>query len=348
MKIPLITDCHFGARSNSEFFDKQFEKYYTEQFFPYVDKLKPEFIICLGDIFDNRKNINLEILSNCKRYFFDEIIKRDIELHIIVGNHDAHFKDTLKVNTPDLVLREYDNVVVIDKPQVRRFGKSNILMMPWICRDNVEESMKLLSESKAEYCFGHFEIAGFRMHKHVESHGGFEPVIFNNFKKVLSGHYHTRSTKGHITYLGISVQQSWADHDDPKGIHIFDADTGDLEFIQNPDDIFVKFEYNDETKEQPDFKNKIVRVVTTNVNDKTKFDKFIKRALETDPEDLKIIDQETILKVEEIDEEVHVEDTAAVLSSYIDSISDSLQEQTLEPTRLKQLMTSVYREASDL
>jgi DNA repair exonuclease SbcCD nuclease subunit len=341
--VALITDLHFGARGNSIEFDNHFKKFYQEKFFPELENRNVRQVICLGDMFDVRKNINADILSSCKEYFFDELKRRNIELHTIVGNHDAYFKDTLSVNTPDLVLREYTNVHVISSP--KQIG--NILMVPWICRDNAELSMKMLEESKAKFCFGHFEIEGFSMYKGVQSHGGFKAEIFKKFQKVFSGHYHTRSTQKNITYLGTCYEITWSDYDDPKGFHLFDVDTGNLEFIQNPHNIFCRFDYTDETKEQPDFKDKIVRIVTKNVTDKTKFDKFIKRAQDTNPYELKIVDQQAILKVEEIDEEIQVDDTGKVLSNYIDSIEDSLKEQKLDPNMLKSILLDTYKEASD-
>ena len=38
MKVALVTDTHFGARSDNLAFDAYFEKFYTECFFPYLEK----------------------------------------------------------------------------------------------------------------------------------------------------------------------------------------------------------------------------------------------------------------------------------------------------------------------
>jgi len=54
MKIALITDTHFGARSDSIPFDTFFEKFYTEKFFPELEERQIKTIIHLGDIFDRR------------------------------------------------------------------------------------------------------------------------------------------------------------------------------------------------------------------------------------------------------------------------------------------------------
>ena len=57
-KIALVTDTHFGGRGDSEAFDKYFQKFYDNVFFPTIDKRKIDTIIHLGDCFDRRKYID--------------------------------------------------------------------------------------------------------------------------------------------------------------------------------------------------------------------------------------------------------------------------------------------------
>ena len=97
MQIALLTDTHFGARGDDQAFDRFFEKFYIDTFFPTLEKKGINQIIHLGDVFDRRKYINYITLQNCKRYFFDETKKRNIKVYGIVGNHDVYFKNTNNV-----------------------------------------------------------------------------------------------------------------------------------------------------------------------------------------------------------------------------------------------------------
>ena len=72
MKIALITDTHFGARSDSIPFDNFFNKFYTEVFFPHLEREQIKTIIHLGDVFDRRKYISFQSLALCRNYFFDQ------------------------------------------------------------------------------------------------------------------------------------------------------------------------------------------------------------------------------------------------------------------------------------
>ena len=89
MKIALVTDTHFGARGDSVQFDNYFRKFYTEVFFPELQRRGIKTIIHLGDVFDRRKYINFNILKSCREYFFDQLTKHDITCHMIAGNHDT-------------------------------------------------------------------------------------------------------------------------------------------------------------------------------------------------------------------------------------------------------------------
>ena len=81
MKIALITDTHFGARSDSIPFDNFFAKFYTETFFPHMEREGIKTIIHLGDVFDRRKFINYNTLKKCREYFFDKTSDLGIDVH---------------------------------------------------------------------------------------------------------------------------------------------------------------------------------------------------------------------------------------------------------------------------
>ena len=165
MKIALITDTHFGARGDHAAFDRYFKKFYEQSFFPTLDERGIRNVIHLGDMFDRRKYINYLTLNNCREYFFDPLRDRKIRLDVIVGNHDVFYKNTNEINSPELLLADYDNITPYSDPVELTYAGSDILMLPWICADNYQEVMGMIADTRAEICFGHLEIAGFQMYK---------------------------------------------------------------------------------------------------------------------------------------------------------------------------------------
>jgi DNA repair exonuclease SbcCD nuclease subunit len=347
-KIALVTDTHFGARSDSIPFDNFFRRFYEEIFFPEIDKRGIKHIIHLGDCFDRRKYINFNTLSSCRNYFFDEIKKRDIELHMIVGNHDTFFKNTNDVNSPRLLLKDYE-FNVIDSPSELEFDDgSKIFMMPWICTDNYNQSMEAIKTTNAQVLFGHFEIAGFQMYKGHENDEGFDPKIFEKFDTVCSGHFHHRSSNGNINYLGNPYELTWADYEDPRGFHIFDSSERSLEFIQNPFSIFSKVYYDDEkvdpsTVDVSQYANQHIKLIVVNKKDYYKYDQFIERLYKVNPLELKIIEDLSEFESDALgDQEIDLEDTVTLLSQYVDSLDTEA-----DKDRIKTLMKTLYVEAQN-
>ena len=348
MKIALVTDTHFGARSDSQQFDTYFKKFYDEVFFPELDKRKITQIIHLGDCFDRRKYINFNSLSNCKKYFFEEVQTRGIDMDMIIGNHDTFYKNTNDVNSPSLLLKEYPGIRTYDKAQVVNYDNLQILLVPWICADNYEHTSKLVDSKVATVCFGHLELAGFIMYKGQDAHlghDGLDPAMFKDFKLVCSGHFHHKHGRGNVQYLGNPYQLFWNDFEDDRGFHIFDTKTLDLEFIKNPNTIFEKYYYDDE-KEDPlsiditRFNSKLIKVIVVNKKDFYKFDKFIEAIYKENPIELKIIEDFSEFESEAIDENIDLEDTMTLLSNYVDSI-----ETDADKERLKGILKTLYVEA---
>lgn len=343
-KVALITDTHFGARSDSIPFDNFFRKFYLEKFWKEVDKHGIRTIFHLGDCFDRRKYINFNTLSSCREYFFDEAKKRNVKLVMIVGNHDTFFKNTNNVNSPSLLLKDYDNIVAYTGPIEYSEDGLSILLMPWICTDNYNECMQAVKMSKSRVMFGHLEIAGFQMYKGHENDEGFDRKLFSNFDMVFSGHFHHRSSADNVIYLGNPYEITWADYDDPRGFHIFDTRSLDLEFIENPFNIFTKI-YYDDTKdvkfENSEFENKHIKLIVVNKTDYYKFDQFVERIYSCNPLELKIVEDLSEFEAEALgDDDMDLEDTLTLLSQYVDSLDTDANKD-----RIKTLMKTLYVEA---
>lgn len=348
MKIALITDTHFGARSDSQQFDSFFKKFYNEVFFPELEARGITQIIHLGDCFDRRKYINFNSLKSCKEYFFDRINSSGIKMDMIVGNHDTFFKNTNDVNSPDLLLGEYPTIRAFDKPIVQQYEDREILLLPWLCADNFKEATDLIKSTKAKVCFGHLELSGFVMFKGqstTESHDGMDPKLFKNFDLVCSGHFHHKHGKGNVEYLGNPYQLFWNDYEDDRGFHIFDTDDLSLEFVKNPFTIFEKIYYDDE-KDDPSkidtsgYANKLLKLIVVNKKDFIKFDKFIESLYKHNPIEVKIIEDFSEFEAEALEDSVDVEDTMTLLSNYVDGIDTDA-----DKDKIKTLLKSLYVEA---
>lgn len=347
MKVAIITDQHFGARNDSLHFIEFYEKFYSGTFFPRLLKDKIDTVLILGDTFDRRKYVNFYSLQRAKQMFFDKLAEHNITVHMLVGNHDTYYKNTNGVNSPDLLLEDYDNIKTIVSPTTLSLGGQEILMMPWICVENYEESMQKIKESTAPICMGHFEIQGFQMYRGAPSHDGLDMSVFSKFDVVFSGHYHHKSKKGNIHYLGNPYELTWQDYGDDRGFHIFDTKTQNLTFVKNPNNIFKRISYDDkgvDTKtitemDLTPYKGAYVKVLVVNKTNPYLFDLFVNNLHQIGPVDVTIA--EDILELEDDDIDVdQTEDTTTILNKYVDNLATDL-----DKDKLKTLLREMYVDA---
>jgi DNA repair exonuclease SbcCD nuclease subunit len=349
MKLCILGDCHFGVRGDSLDFHKYFEKFYDEVFFPYLNENDIKVIFQMGDLFDRRKYINFNTLHLCRKYFFDRCEILGIKVHTLLGNHDVAFKNTLEVNSTGLLLNEYNCVEYYDDFQTVDFDGISIDVVPWICDDNGKEIFQKMKESTAQICFGHFEIAGFEMDRGNVCDHGLDKKMLSKYDVVLSGHFHHKSTDGNITYVGTPYEMTWSDYNDPKGFHIFDTETREMEFVRNPLQMFNKVLYDDgetdfefwKSYEFSRLKNTYVKVVVLNKQNPFLFDHVIDNLYKVGVSDLTIVEDFNDLIVENDDEIINqAEDTITILNKYIDNL-----ELDIESEKLKKLMRELYVEA---
>jgi hypothetical protein len=208
--------------------------------------------------------------------------------------------------------------------------------------------MNFINTCDASWLLGHLELAGFDLMKGIPNQHGMESNIFSRFEKVLTGHFHTKSTKGNITYLGAQMEFTWADVNDQKYFHVVDTDTRKLIPVKNPITIFEKIVYNDkEIDYNVDYDlvnldHKYVKIVVAQKSDAYAFDKFVSKVQNQAIHDLKIVESfdEFLGDNVKLDDAVKVEDTQQLLENYIENVDTDL-----EKDKLKDLMKSIYIEA---
>lgn len=341
----------FGARNDNSAFHDYFEKFYTEVFFPYLEAKGIGTIVQFGDLFDRRKYINFSTLSRSRKYFFDPLAEQGLLMHVFVGNHDTFYKNTNEINSPELLLNDYGNINVYSEPADIILDGTKITLLPWVCSSNYEQCIHHIERTSAQILFGHLELAGFEMHRGaVNDHGQFDNDILSKFDIVCSGHFHHKSSKGNIHYLGTPYEMSWSDYNDPRGFHIFDTDTRELEFIRNPFEMFQKWFYDD--TQWPNFdhinsfdfgnaKGAIVKVVVKSKTNPYWFDMFIDRLEKAGTVDIQVVEDHLNLNLED-DEDIvdEAEDTLTILRKVVDGIETNVPKKDLDS-----FLTTLYSEA---
>jgi len=343
MKILLITDQHFGVRNDNLYFVEHYRKFYSKIVIPFLKASGIKEIINLGDTFDKRRSINYMSLEAAKEMWFDPVKELGCKMTALVGNHDIYYKNTLRINSPDELLGGYD-IDVITEPTTRSYDGTDILLLPWICDENRDRTLRSITESTAPVCMGHLELNGFEAHPgHVMDHG-IDMNIFSKFTKVFSGHYHTKSNRNNCYYLGNPYQLYWNDYAQKRGFHVFDTETLRTTFYRNPFDTFHKLYYNGGVTIPPEeeIKGTFVKLIVEDKGDYAKFDYVVRQLQDIGLADLKIVEDLSV-DLENGDSVVETEDTMTLLDNFIDEI-----DLKVDRNNVKSIMRSLYLEASEL
>lgn len=350
MKIALLTDTHWGARGDNQNIISHFADFYNNVFFPTCESRGVTHIIHLGDVVDRRKYINFYTSYAMNEYFIAPLCDKKMTMDIIVGNHDTFFKDTNSLNSPKELFKKHDNISIHESCVEKVFDGLRILFIPWITSENEETTLTAIDKTTAQVVCGHLELQGFEMHKGQVMEHGRSASIFKKFDVVYSGHFHHKSLKDNIQYLGTPYEMTWSDFDDPKGFHIFDTDTRSVEFIRNPVEIFHKITYDDTNLTLEDiqatdytvYKNCYIRIYIVAQNNPYLFDILTSKLEEAGVADYKTLNVVELSSDGEDSEllSTEIEDTPTILTKYIENLNVS------NKAELSEVMMKLYNESS--
>ena len=183
-----------------------------------------EDIIISGDFFHYRDEIAVNTLD-----FVNDLLQLWSKFNIVmlVGNHDAYYKDKSDVNSLAILSGRPNITVIEDITTASLFGKS-VTFCPW--------GTELKDIPACDLIFGHFEISSFKQNVAKICSSGFNAnMLLEKAPLIISGHFHLRDErvydKGRILYLGNPYQMDFGDTDNIKGYYILDL--ADLSYTFN-------------------------------------------------------------------------------------------------------------------
>ena len=350
MKVAILNDTHCGVRNSSDIFLNYQERFYSEIFFPYLKEHNIKNILHLGDYYEHRKFVNFKALNQNRKVFLEPLRDNGITMDIIPGNHDVFYKNTNELCSLKELLGYFTtNVNIIMKPTVLDYDGLGVAVVPWINNANYKEYTDFIANCKAPMLGAHLELLGFDMYKGMPNPHGMTADLFKRFEMVMSGHFHTRSNKGNVHYLGSQMEFTWSDVDDPKFFHILDTETREITPVRNPITMFEKIVYNDEkidynSIDVEQYRHKFIKVLVVNKTDLYQFDKFIDRLQSIELHELKIAENfEEFVGSSVDDDKVSLEDTKDLLDTYVDAV-----ETDLDKDNIKMKLRELYTEAQNI
>ena len=246
-------------------------------------------IIIPGDLFHYRDEIAVNTI-----HVVTEVLNiwKSFNILILVGNHDAYYKDKSDVNSLSII-SGWENITVVSEPtQIECFNRK-FMICPW--------GTSVSEMKKSDIIFGHFEIQSFKFNQHKICEEGINSSeLLKKTPLVITGHFHLREErkykKGTILYVGNPFQMDFGDVYSTKGYYVLDLVTSDYTFHENnisPTHQKVKLSELVETKTinkqvRDTFRNNIVKLIVDLNVASDDMDILLKKFLELDAKSITV------------------------------------------------------------
>lgn len=342
MKAVILNDTHFGYKADSPIVLEYFLSFVERQLFPYLKEHDIKTIFHLGDVFDRRKYINFKTLQQVRTRFFEPLQNMGIKCIAICGNHDTYYRNNNKVNSLTELVSQYSNWEIYSEPTEIKLKDCCVALVPWINPENEEHSADFIINTTCPILFGHLELLGFQSIRGTFVDQGYDPKYFNKFEYVLTGHYHVKSSRDGIHYLGTQYQMGFSDVWEEKGFHVFDFSERTLSFIKNTRKLFYTFDYNEDTSQQIDysqFKDCYVKIFIKKRTKAAAFEKYLDKFYEAGVAELAVTEEVTT-NPELVAVDVH-KDTLQLLHEELALIEDK----SINKNKLAKIVDEAYNTA---
>jgi len=224
-KVCCIADLHIGVHQNSIFWHEtalNWAKWLKEE----LNKKNIKDIFILGDLYHYRDEIAVNTI-----HVVNQILNlwSEFNIVILVGNHDAFYKDRSDINSLS-ILAGWENILVISEPVTYTIFGKECTFLPW--------GADITKVDKSDVVFGHLEIETFKMNSHKAcDHGVKSKDLLAKANLIMTGHFHLRDERKYdnktILYVGNPFEMDFGDTGSTKGYYILDFNDLSYTFFEN-------------------------------------------------------------------------------------------------------------------
>lgn len=222
-RFVLISDIHFGVRSNSLEWIENIKNYFYNFFIPNLIKLSDGYKTCViiaGDVFDNRQSLDIDVMNTAQEVFESILnINNDIEIYCIAGNHDLYRKnksENVETRTSLKSLKMPRFNIILNECEVELCNGIKMLFVPWV--GNAKTENEIIKKCSVDIIIMHTDINGGVYDNGKPITGGVNTNL-TNAKKIYSGHIHKRQDDKKRTYIGSPYQINRSDIGNDKGLY---------------------------------------------------------------------------------------------------------------------------------
>lgn len=192
-----------------------------------------DVVTVLGDLFHDRVNLNIKVISEVAAFLDDAKYKFDQDWLIFPGNHDMFMRHTWQVNSLKPIKRL---MTLIDDYGLLKIHGRRFRIIPFIQYEEVY--MKVLEHVEEQTEEGDILLThvGIKDAKYnscfLMQHWGLVNFDNTKFSKVFAGHFHCGQQFSNIYIPGSPIPFRFDEGMVPHGFYVLDTDTDTAEFIE--------------------------------------------------------------------------------------------------------------------
>ena len=332
MKFLMFSDLHLGVHNNNSLWLDLSIKLIKEV----IDECKKKNIkdiVFLGDFFHERRSINVKTI-NYGLQIADLFKENEIEVYLILGNHDCYLKNDITPNSLN-IFNKYKNIHVVTEC-IELDDK--VSLVGWKCD---------IGKAKTPILFGHF---GIEECLNVSSENilcEYSLKSFSNFKKVYSGHFHFPLKMRNIEYIGSVFPFTFADINSPRGYYIYDTDEDSYQFIEFTEAPKYKIFFIDDKINPEEIEGNFVKIICNQEISKSEIDKIITQYNLHNPVSVTIdFSKIQLSEARDLDETITIKSNIEIFDEFIDKIKSKRSfPKHLESDILKKIVHQLYTES---
>ncbi len=190
-------------------------------------------VLVLGDLFHDRVNLNIEVLTKVYDFFDETDEKYDQRWVCFPGNHDMFLKNSWNVNSLRPLNRLLD---IYEDVSLLKIEGTRFWILPFVHFESAY--MQILSKIEAQHKEGDILLT------HIGVNGStlnacfllqnWSVVTFENspFDRIFTGHFHCHQQVGHnVWYPGSPIPYRFDEGLVEHGFIVFDTESRNHEFI---------------------------------------------------------------------------------------------------------------------
>jgi len=204
LKILVVGDPHFKVNNGKD------TDLMVKKIIQIAETEKPDLIVNLGDTLDRHETIHVNPLKRAV-YFMSELSKIATTA-LIIGNHDRPNNSCFLTNDhPFNALKDWENLLVVDKVCKLRIKKFNLVFVPYVPLGRFQEALDTNPDTQdtPDLIFAHQEFRGAKLGFINSTEGDVWP---EENPYVISGHIHDyQQLQKNILYPGTPIQHGFSD-----------------------------------------------------------------------------------------------------------------------------------------